>query len=683
MDRAAKLRKLIHTKHKVPHLSQSAFAELVEEFRKEGLPDLAGRKHQEEALSLELQRKTRHGPLLRSLLCISKDGKPVRIPAADPMSLLDVAFSKGGAHESMLHAAWQESPCTHEKPWGLILYADEITPGNVLSHDNLRRVWAFYFALKQFGAVNLQAEGTWLCPLIVRSSVVSTLECGISQVAAALLRAIFARPEADVREQGLLFRDSSGEPFRLHLELAFLLQDGGAHKHIFGLKGDAGTRFCVLCKNLLAKQAYTLTETDEHVFTCDMMSESEVFMATNEELAESISRMKSKARELSAADFARWQQAAGFNYQPLGLLFDEDLQGLLRPATQFMHDWAHCLVVHGVFQSVTWWLLEGAYAAGVDLPGALHLYMREWVLPQAYKRDIVALWSPKRAKAYKAAAAFKCTASEALAAYPLLALFLEQAPLPHILQPMAKVFLPLADLLDIIQAIPLHTIQPTALRASVESFYQAIRGAGWAAKSHSKFHWLIHFAKHLEKHKMLPGCLVQERKHRLVKRFAADIQNTRQYENSLLKQVLAHDIADFEDSSWVSPGRPVLLKPRPPTKKEAAALKTFLQLQPLGCTVSTTANLRPAVVARGDYAALKAERPVRVVQLWLFLDVAGDQFALVSPCARLDVQSSMSCAFWQNQNEGMLLPLPAIGQPLTWRRNEGQVQTILPLMARE
>ena len=121
---------------------------------------------------------------------------------------------------------------------------------------------------------------------------------------------------------------------------------------------------------------------------------------------------------------------------------------------------------------------------------------------------------------------------------------------------MAKVFLPLADMLDIIQAIPLCTIEPTSLRASVETFYQAIRGAGWAAKSHSKFHWLIHFPKHLEKHKMLPGCLVQERKHRLVKRFAADIQNTRQYENSLLKQVLAHDIADFEDSSWVSPPWP-------------------------------------------------------------------------------------------------------------------------------
>ena len=114
--------------------------------------------------------------------------------------------------------------------------------------------------------------------------------------------------------------------------------------------------------------------------------------------------------------------------------------------------------------------------------------------------------------------------------------------------------------------------------------------------------------------------------------------------------MLAHDIADFERSSWISPGRPALLKPRPPTKKEEAALKIFLQLEPLGCTVSTTASLRPAVVARGGYAALKAERPLQVVQLWLFLDVAGDQYALMSPCARFDIQSSMSYAFWQNQN---------------------------------
>ena len=153
-----------------------------------------------------------------------------------------------------------------------------------------------------------------------------------------------------------------------------------------------------------------------------------------------------------------------------------------------MHDWAHCLVVRGVFQTVIGWLLESAYASGVDLPGTLYLYIREWALPQAYKRDIVALWSPKRAKACKAAAAFKCTVSEVLAAYSLLTLFLEQAPLPRILQIMAKVFLPLTDMLDIIQAIPLDSIQPIFLRASVETFYQAIRGAGWAAKSHSKFH---------------------------------------------------------------------------------------------------------------------------------------------------------------------------------------------------
>ena len=45
-----------------------------------------------------------------------------------------------------------------------------------------------------------------------------------------------------------------GKPSWLFFLLAFLVQDGGAHKPILGVKGDAGTQFCLFCKNLVAKR---------------------------------------------------------------------------------------------------------------------------------------------------------------------------------------------------------------------------------------------------------------------------------------------------------------------------------------------------------------------------------------------------------------------------------------------
>lgn len=42
--------------------------------------------------------------------------------------------------------------------------------------------------------------------------------------------------------------------------------------------------------------------------------------------------------------------------------------------------------------------------------------------------------------------------------------------------------------------------------------------AGYKEHMHTKFYWVLHFPQHLAKHKMLPSCFVQERKHKMIKR---------------------------------------------------------------------------------------------------------------------------------------------------------------------
>ena len=87
----------------------------------------------------------------------------------------------------------------------------------------------------------------------------------------------------------------------------------GAHKHVFSLKGDAGSRLCLFCKTLVAKNSVSMTEGNEEIFMGDILKESELLFASSEEIAASIGRMKRKAQELNQGDFARWQQAAGMN----------------------------------------------------------------------------------------------------------------------------------------------------------------------------------------------------------------------------------------------------------------------------------------------------------------------------------------------------------------------------------
>ena len=47
------------------------------------------------------------------------------------------------AFRDMFMQALAKHPCSFQRPWSLVLYIDEITPGNVLRPDNTRKVTAF------------------------------------------------------------------------------------------------------------------------------------------------------------------------------------------------------------------------------------------------------------------------------------------------------------------------------------------------------------------------------------------------------------------------------------------------------------------------------------------------------------------------------------------------------------
>ena len=64
------------------------------------------------------------------------------------------------------------SPSTMDRPWGLILYCDEIVPGNVLGRAE-RKCWCIYASIDAFQQ-HLAKESAWLTLAVERSSFVST-----------------------------------------------------------------------------------------------------------------------------------------------------------------------------------------------------------------------------------------------------------------------------------------------------------------------------------------------------------------------------------------------------------------------------------------------------------------------------------------------------------------------------
>ena len=131
-----------------------------------------------------------------------------------------------------------------------------------------------------------------------------------------------------------------------------MLQEGAAHKAVWGLKGDAASKFCVFCMNLLTERSNIVDESNEHLLIAQSWDLSKVQQASNEDIHATAKRLEEKHLELNSIQFQLWQQAVGMNYNEHALLHWESLKGHVQPISQFLHDWMHCFLVSGIFNTV-------------------------------------------------------------------------------------------------------------------------------------------------------------------------------------------------------------------------------------------------------------------------------------------------------------------------------------------
>ncbi len=77
--------------------------------------------------------------------------------------VLWLAVATCTAFNGLLSSGKAAKPPTAENPWSLILYSDEVTPGNVLATQNLRKIQVVYFSFLELGAQALAREDSWFC----------------------------------------------------------------------------------------------------------------------------------------------------------------------------------------------------------------------------------------------------------------------------------------------------------------------------------------------------------------------------------------------------------------------------------------------------------------------------------------------------------------------------------------
>ena len=331
----------------------------------------------------------------------------------NPLSYLHGAISQGGSYEQLLLKTLANVQNSVETPWNLVLYTDEVVPGNPLAVRLERKAHLLYFTFAEFGHQALANTAAWLTCGVHTSVSVTGFSAGLSQLVAKILKAFFCNEVCDVMDGGLVVKTSAGRLIRIYFQMGLFLQDGAAHKGVFCLKADSGCRFCMLCKNLFctyskaaaAEEAEAQDDEDDGLI-CAACKHSDMDLATDAEVLAIADRLQARARTCTLQELRDWETACGMNYEPHGLLLDPQLRakGVLAPVSQFVHDGMHALASAGALQAIVFLLLRDLEAAGLSIYAMLEQYIGIWILPGGHAfqlQQLVKLFSSKKREAYK------------------------------------------------------------------------------------------------------------------------------------------------------------------------------------------------------------------------------------------------------------------------------------------
>ena len=524
-------------RRRVPYVSQSALSAVLQEAKTSGIPDLSNRKYISEARNAALDMSTPYGKLQQSIDATPRPPHArQQLQVVHPLALLHVLLATCVAFSDFVERTHDANPSSADKPWNLCLYSDEVTPGNQLLIDNKRKIQAVYFSFMEFGP-SLASEDLWMTITAKRSHVVSKNICGgMSQVFGIILKLFFVTHS--LHDVGCTFRFASGRMVRIFAKVQVFLQDGGAHKLTWHCKGDGGAKFCLLCHNVFSIKSELASVDDDGDFCSDIIKVNELDLATSDDLTVAIRRIHHYRSIDTVGMFEKRQIALGFTYSGYNLMCDPELDDVLDPANQFMHDWMHCLFVSGVFNITLNLVLRALHFAGVtDAYSLAYSFIERWRWPQRLRqRALHEMFAQPRERANNEARKFKCSASEAWSLYNVIRFFFTLFPALCVLE--IKAYISLCLLIDCFTCVLRGKVTPKILLTRTHAFLEAFGAAFGLELMTPKFHWLLHFPMYLRRFGTLVSCFVHERKHRMVKRYCNDMRNTSTFEWSVLAEVM-------------------------------------------------------------------------------------------------------------------------------------------------
>jgi hypothetical protein len=456
----------------------------------------------QKALLLHSSTITPYGPVVQKMhLCDDVPTWSYVHPCALMHHLSGICPSFGDLMSSLIEPEF--------KPLRVVLYMDEIVPGNPLRIDKARSIMCVYYSFVEFPQHVLQRGNGWFLFGILRSKLIELLPGGESQLFKMILRNMFATNNCLAVGVNIVARDRL---VTCRAIFGGLLADEVAHKDCFNIKGAAGTKPCISCKNVVNHNVM-VGDSDYLVslLNCDC---SRLDRHTNASIYEAVDLLRRSKATMSKTKFKDLETLVGINFCEHSVLFDDELRYMLKPVDHNIRDWMHTMLSSGVASIELSLVLQELKNNGIAM-SSVTKYSFAFTLPKSRGRVSPEWFSDKRIMTDH----LKTTsASENINIIRVLNAFLEDIVIPlDVARAHCKCFSMLAQIVDVMMLGPEGAADVHAQLQSLIVAHNKLFVELYADHVKPKLHHMLHIPDNIAFLGKLLSCFVTERKHRIVK----------------------------------------------------------------------------------------------------------------------------------------------------------------------
>ena len=520
----------------------SGISSLLKSIKEEGVPETMHRSAIYRARKAACNKENEYGKLIEVINVVFEDGTDMKIGIANPLANLYNNCIESEHFSKIVKEGLDRYPSSPSRPWHLVVYQDGIDPTDGLAKHHFRKSSVYYTTFLEFGMRALCHEETWHTVCSMREHLAKQLRGGLCQLTTHVLQAFFNDTQ-NIQLSGVSLKLYTGETVKMFAKVGVILADEPAIKDMIGCKGHAGTKPCLLCKNAThhkppgdATPLHLVSDYAKPICEPDF---SKFIEHDDDSLKQLVQRLHELKPVLSNAEFEKKTQIFIFNYEPSTIILNERLR--VNVVSCIMYDWGHIYVCDGI-ASDEFGMCISQFRKARDPETSYDefgRYYEGWVVPG--KREYAHLFSKEKIKNYNNKGGFSCIASDFLGLACILLRYFQNVVAPRgRLMPQVNSMIAVLQVVLMLQAVRSCKVNADELHAAISNHFFLFVLAYGTNVVRPKHHYSLHLGKMLRRFGTLLSTFVNERKHRIIKRFTKDRCNRSNWEINALEEVTVH-----------------------------------------------------------------------------------------------------------------------------------------------